>query len=230
MVKHRRMSAYPGRRLLACLLQASVAIGCNAAPELRPPRAQEAFEGLRSDAPISVTLVTGQGSIACHVDPVATPRGVAMFVGFALGRAAFLDPVTRQVTRRPLYRDLPIHRAVAGALLQTGDPKGDGTGSPGYRIEVESTKDDLARLSKPGALVLARYTAPPGRTDPTPPPPGQVIGSQFALLLIPMPHLVGLVTVIGHCESLEVAKQLSIDIADHRTPRKLIEVRVDGAP
>ena len=223
------MSAYPGRWVLAWLMQASVAISCSASPDLRPPLAEEAFEGLHANLPIDVTLVTDAGSIACRVDAVRTPRAAAMFIGFALGRAAFLDPSTQRVTRRALYRNLPIHRAVAGALLQTGDPRGDGTGHPGYRIEVEPAADDRERLSKPGALVLARYTSPPGRTDPNPPPPGQVLGSQFALLLIPMPHLVGLVSVIGRCENLELAKQLSIDIAEHHTARTLREVRIRGA-
>jgi peptidyl-prolyl cis-trans isomerase A (cyclophilin A) len=230
MVKHRGMSAYLEPRVVAWLMQLSVTMGCNASSELHPPRAHEVLAGLRSDAPIDVTLVTDGGSIACQIDARRTPRAVGLFVGFALGRATFLDPFTHRVTRRPLYRNLPIHRAVAGALLQTGDPKGDGTGDPGYRVEVEIAGDDRARLSKPGALVLARYTAPPGRADPRPPPPGQLLGSQFALLLIPMPHLVGLLSVIGHCDDLALAKRLSIDIAEQHIPRRLLEVRVHGAP
>jgi cyclophilin family peptidyl-prolyl cis-trans isomerase len=207
-------------------LGASVAVSCNTSPELRAPLPSEALAGLRSDAPIAAALVTDAGRIACRLDATRTPHATALFVGFALGRAAFLDPRTRRIERRPLYRDLPIHRAVAGALLQTGDPNGDGTGHPGYRIEVERAPDDLARLSKPGALVLARYTAPPGRADPRPPPAGHVLGSQFALLLIPMPHLVGSLSVIGHCDDLELAKRISIDIAEQRTPHRLLEVQI----
>ncbi|HKP62754.1 MAG TPA: hypothetical protein VJV78_38725 [Polyangiales bacterium] len=53
-----------------------------------------------------------------------------------------------------------------------------------------------------------------------------MLGSQFALALIPMPHLVGLVSVIGHCENLELARQISLDVAERRTPRRLLEVRI----
>ena len=219
-------SRHPGTVLIAALTHACVAIGCSAPPELRPPLPSEALAGLRADAPIDAALLTDAGRIGCRLDATRTPRAVALFVGLALGRASFLDPLTQRVTRRPLYRDLPIHRAVAGALLQTGDPKGDGTGYPGYRIEVEIAPDDLARLGRPGALVLARYTAPPGRADPRPPPAGQVLGSQFALALIPMPHLVGLVSVIGHCENLELARRISLDVSERHTPRRLLEVRI----
>jgi len=94
-------------------------------------------------------------------------------------------------------------------MVQSGCPAGDGTGTPGYRIEVEAREQDAVELAQPGALALARYTVPPGRADPSPPPLGHVIGSQFAITLVDMRHLAGQVSVIGRCQDLDVVRRIS---------------------
>src|SRR5262249_8270379 len=137
---------------------------------LEPPSVDVALEGLPHNAPIPIVLETTEGSIRCELDPVRTPKTTALFVGFATGRAAWRDPRTSQIVRRPLYSDLSVFRSIPDALLQTGCPLGDGTGTPGYRVPVESSDDDRARLARPGAIAFARYTAPPDRPDPNPPP------------------------------------------------------------
>jgi cyclophilin family peptidyl-prolyl cis-trans isomerase len=128
------------------------------------------------------------------------------------------------VVRRPLYQDLAVFRGTPGALMQTGCPIGDGTGHPGYRIPVEASDGDAARLGRPGALVLARYTPPPNRIDPAPPPPGDVIGSQFAVTLTDMGHLAGQVTVIGSCADLDVVARVAALVAGKERPVRLVRV------
>jgi peptidyl-prolyl cis-trans isomerase A (cyclophilin A) len=157
--------------------------------------------------------VTDAGTIRCSLDPGPAPRAVALFVGFASGRARFLDPKTQTVSERPLYRNLPFTRGVRSVLIQSGDLVGDGSGQPGYRIAVEVSPDDAARLSKPGALVLAPYHAPPGRIDPNPPPPGHVLGSQFAVLLTDMRHLAGQLSVLGRCDDLDLVGRIADQVA-----------------
>jgi peptidyl-prolyl cis-trans isomerase A (cyclophilin A) len=187
-----------------------------------------ALAGLARDAPIAVTLETDQGPIRCALDPARTPRAVSLFVGLATGRARWRDPRTGAVVRRPLYAELAFHRAIAGVMIQSGCPLGEGTGHPGYRIEVEPRADDAELLTKPGALLLARYTAPPFRTDPNPPPPGQVLGSQFAITLTDMHHLAGQVSVLGTCQELGTARRIAELVAGHRGSVRLIRVRVSG--
>lgn len=158
---------------------------------------------------IAAELNTSEGVVRCALTPARTPRGVALFVGLARGRAAWRDRRSGTVTHRPMYRDLLFFRAIANAMVQSGCPIGNGTGHPGYRIPVESTYDDAARLVRPGALLLARYQPAPGRVDPDPPPPGHVIGSQFVITLTDMSHLAGKVSVIGTCADLTVVARIA---------------------
>jgi peptidyl-prolyl cis-trans isomerase B (cyclophilin B) len=127
-----------------------------------------------------------------------------------------------------MYRDLAFFRAIPDALVQSGCPVGDGTGHPGYRLAVESSADDSQRLARPGALLLARYHPAPNRTDPAPPPPGHVIGSQFVIALADMSHLANAVTVIGSCSDLERVRAIALTVASGKRRVRLARVEVDG--
>lgn len=194
---------------------------CRARPDsapsaeaLEPPSVEEALAELPHDRPFPASLLTDRGTLHCELDPRPAPHAVALFVGLATGRARFREPATGTISTRPLYQNLPITRGVRSVLIQSGDPVGDGSGQPGYRIEVEASPRDAERLRTPGALVLARYQPPPGRPDPNPPPAGHVLGSQFAVLLTDMQHLAGRVSVLGHCGDLELARELAERVAD----------------
>lgn len=198
-------------------LAASLACCCCAAEAApQPPSLGDALAGLDPTAPLTATLHTSEGPIPCTLSPEKAPRAVALFVGLARGRAAWRDPQSGRVQRRPMYRDLHFFRAIAGALLQSGCPRNDGTGHPGYRLPVEAAPDDASRLSRPGALLLARYQPAPNRVDPAPPPAGQVIGSQFVIGLTDMHHLAGQVSVIGACSELSRARLLAQRVVDQQ--------------
>ena len=132
-----------------------------------------------------------------------------MFIGFARGLAPWRSPATGRIEKGPLYRDLAFHRVIDGVLVQTGCPRGDGTGQPGYRVPIERSRREREYLATAGALVMASYHAAPNRPDPDPPPPGAVIGSQFGITVMAMPHLLGAVTVIGRCRDLEVVGEIA---------------------
>lgn len=165
----------------------------------------------------------------CTVDAAKTPRGAALFIGLATGRAAHRDPQTESVTWSPLYRGRKFFRSIPDVYVQTGCPLDTGMGSPGYRIRPEPRDDDVARLTESGALVLLPYTPPPNREDPAPPPAGHTIGSQFAVTMTDMKHLAGTVTVLGRCSDVDVARSIARAREQGETPT-LIRATVEGAP
>jgi cyclophilin family peptidyl-prolyl cis-trans isomerase len=64
------------------------------------------------------------------------------------------------------YNSTTFHRIVAGFVIQGGDPKGDGTGGPGYSV-VEAPPKDLVYAK--GVVAMAKTGAEPAGTS----------GSQF---------------------------------------------------
>ncbi|HTV17159.1 MAG TPA: peptidylprolyl isomerase [Polyangiaceae bacterium] len=159
-------------------------------------------------AAIPIRLSTDEGSVHCTLDAERAPRAVSMFIGLATGRAAHRRPRDGVVTTEPLYQGLHFFRAVPGIFVQAGCPLDNGTGHPGYRIPPEPHADDAQRLAR-GALFLASYTAPPGRTDPDPPPPGHTLGSQFVIALTSMKQVAGDTTVLGRCQDLDIVERLA---------------------
>lgn len=195
--------------------------GSRAQP-LEAPLPSAILQGSWAGGPLEADLVTDAGTVICQLEPKRAPHASALFVGLATGRAAYQDPRTLRPSHGPFYRDQKIFRAIPNVYFQTGDPVGDGSGDPGYRIAVEPNSSDAEYLSTPGALVLARYQPPPGRDDPDPPPRGHVLGSQFAVLLTDMHHLASSVSVLGRCEDLDLARRIALDVG-HRTRAHRLE-------
>jgi peptidyl-prolyl cis-trans isomerase B (cyclophilin B) len=93
----------------------------------------------------TVTLKTNQGTFAFDLDVKNSPNTTASFA--ALVRKGFFDGFT-------------FHRIVPGFVIQGGDPKGDGTGGPGYTT-VDPPPSD-AKYTK-GVVAMAKTAAePPG--------------------------------------------------------------------
>lgn len=76
------------------------------------------------------TLHTTQGDIRVSLHAKETPKTVNNFV---------------YLSREKFYDNTVFHRVIAGFMIQGGDPKGDGTGSPGYRFDDEPFKGEYAR-------------------------------------------------------------------------------------
>jgi peptidyl-prolyl cis-trans isomerase A (cyclophilin A) len=176
--------------------------------DLEPPAPEQVLDGFAPLANIPVQLLTAEGVVHCSLDAERAPRAVASFVGLATGRGAHRDPRDGTLSSAPLYNQMHFFRAVPGIFVQTGCPLDNGTGHPGYRFPPEPHADDAVRLGR-GALFLASYTAPPGRSDLHPPLPGHTLGSQFVIALASMKHLAGKTTVLGHCEDLDVVERLA---------------------
>jgi len=80
---------------------------------------------------------TTKGNFRIDFDAAASYASVAHFWSLA---------------RDGAFNDLPFHRVVRGALAQTGDPRGDGTGDRGWHVPGES----LVATATRGDVGLAR--------------------------------------------------------------------------
>ena len=88
-------------------------------------------------------MKTNFGDVLLELFPEAAPRTVKNFLALAAGTRPFTDPRTGAQAKRPFYDGLTFHRVIKGFMIQGGDPKGDGTGGPGYRFEDEINADAL---------------------------------------------------------------------------------------
>jgi peptidylprolyl isomerase/peptidyl-prolyl cis-trans isomerase B (cyclophilin B) len=82
-------------------------------------------------------MVTSKGSMVFALDAIRAPRTVNNFVVLA---------------RYHFYEGIFFHRVIPGFVVQGGDPKGDGTGGPGYNFEDELPQAGRYQI---GSLAMA---------------------------------------------------------------------------
>ena len=100
-----------------------------------------------------------------------------------------------KLTEAGFYNGLAFHRVVADFVIQGGDPKGDGSGGPGYTINAEFN----SRKHLDGSLAMARASDPDSA------------GSQFYICLGPQEFLDGNYTVFGQTVAgLDVVQKIAI--------------------
>jgi len=114
---------------------------------------------------VVVTVSTTRGSFEAELLSRDAPMTVDSFA--ALARKGFFDGTT-------------IHRVVPDFVVQAGDPRGDGTGGPGYAL-----RDELNPLPYVRGRVGMALSGP------------DTGGSQWFVTLSRQPHLDGAYTVFG---------------------------------
>ncbi len=126
-----------------------------------------------------VIMETDSGTIVLELFPKEAPITVVNFL---------------KLVNRKFYDGLIFHRVIPGFMIQGGDPKGDGTGGPGWTIKGEFG----VRKHILGTLSMAR-TADPNSA-----------GSQFFICVAPAPRLDGQYAAFGQAISgAEVAVKIS---------------------
>jgi|GEM_PF-766290 cyclophilin family peptidyl-prolyl cis-trans isomerase len=116
------------------------------------------------------TIKTAKGNIVVEMYPKDAPLTVNNFV--LLAREGFYDGLT-------------FHRVEPNFVIQGGDPKGDGTGGPGYTIPAE-----IKIKHTKGAIAMARLGDQQN-------PRRESSGSQFYITLEATPFLDGAYTAFG---------------------------------
>lgn len=138
-----------------------------------------------------VTIETEKGKVIVELYPEAAPVTVDNFL-------TLID--------QGFYDGLTFHRYDAGFVIQGGDPKGDGSGGPGWTIPGEFQDANLRAKMPPhkrGTVAMARTRIPDSA------------GSQFYICLNPDPnrysHLEGKYTAFGQVvEGLDVVDRIRI--------------------
>ena len=131
-----------------------------------PPQADE-LEGYLERARTSqVRISTDKGDIVFTFFPDDAPNHSAAFI---------------KLTDAGFYDGLTFHRVEPGFVVQGGDPEGNGTGGPGYRLKAEFNKKPHLR----GTVAMARSSDP------------NSAGSQFYICLDDARFLDNQYTVFG---------------------------------
>jgi cyclophilin family peptidyl-prolyl cis-trans isomerase len=127
-----------------------------------------------------VRLTTTKGEIVVELFENQAPDTVGNFVS---------------LVEKGFYDGLAFHRVLPNFMAQGGDPKGDGSGGPGYEIYCEWDKPGARRHFR-GTLSMAHAGKNTG-------------GSQFFITFRPTPHLNNLHTAFGRViEGEEVLAKL----------------------
>lgn len=134
-----------------------------------------AMDALKGKDGIFAIMDTTKGQIALELYYKDTPLTVTNFVGLAEGT---LDATGG----KRFYDGLKFHRVIKDFMIQGGDPRGNGTGGPGYKFADEFL--DKYKFTGPGILAMANSGA-------------NTNGSQFFITHVETPWLNGKHTIFG---------------------------------
>ena len=109
------------------------------------------------------------------------------------------------LVKKGFYNGLCFHRVIEGFMIQGGDPKGNGTGGPGYTIRGEFSKNGFKNdlKHKRGVISMARSMMP------------NSAGSQFFIMHADAPHLDGqYAAVIDGMDVIDKIAEVNVDYND----------------
>ena len=149
-----------------------------------------------------VRLETSKGNVTIELFEDQAPGAVGNFVN---------------LVEKRYYDGLKFHRVLPGFMAQGGDPKGDGSGGPGYTIYCECTQEN-ARKHFRGTLSMAKTAEP------------NTGGSQFFLTFRPTSYLNGKHTVFGRVidgwDVLAKLQRVNPQAANQPEPDKILKAQV----
>lgn len=125
-----------------------------------------------------VIMETDMGTIKLELFPEVAPNHVMNFL---------------HLIDEQYYNGLTFHRVIKNFVIQSGCPKGDGTGNAGWIIDAEFNQ----ALHNPGTLAMARGNDPNSAS------------SQFYICLAQLPSLDHKYTVFGQTiEGMDVVNKI----------------------
>lgn len=152
-------------------LEATEAPAATDEPEADPTAETEDTEAAKVLPTFTITLENG-GVLRGELYPDIAPQSVGNFV---------------ELANSGFYDGLIFHRVIPGFMIQGGDPKGTGTGGPGWNIKGEFAQNGITNdlQHTPGVLSMARSQQ------------NDSAGSQFFIMVADSPHLNGAYAAFG---------------------------------
>jgi peptidyl-prolyl cis-trans isomerase B (cyclophilin B) len=135
--------------------------------------------------PVVTMVMEKGGTITAELYPEAAPNTVNNFIS---------------LVKKGFYDGLTFHRVISGFMIQGGDPRGTGTGGPGYCIKGEFRQNGFDNKLKHdrGVLSMARAMDPDSA------------GSQFFIMHAPAPYLDGAYAAFGKVtDGMEVVDSIA---------------------
>jgi peptidyl-prolyl cis-trans isomerase A (cyclophilin A) len=165
------------------------------AKEEKPKAAKDDKSKTTKGKPMFAVMETSMGTIKVKLFADEAPKTVDNFVALAEGTKEWKDPKTGKSKKEPLYNGTVFHRVIKKFMIQGGDPLGNGTGGPGYKIDDEF--NPKLKHSKPGILSMANAGPNTG-------------GSQFFVTVEPTPWLDNKHAIFGEVvEGMDVVQKIS---------------------
>lgn len=194
--------------LLTILSAAAVFVGCRSEQQ-KTEQKMEATAQVQSPNPApkpesaapvdsanpQVVMETDSGTIVLELFPKEAPVTVENFL---------------KLVNKKFYDGLIFHRVIPGFMIQGGDPKGDGSGGPGWTIKGEFG----VRKHLRGTLSMAR------RSDPN------SAGSQFFICVAAAPHLDGQYAAFGQVLSGIEAVDKIVSVTRDDNDRPLAPIHI----
>ena len=146
-------------------------------------------------------LDTDRGTIVIEFYPAVAPKTVENF---------------ETLSKKGFYNGLTFHRVVPGFVAQGGDPKGDGSGGPGYDLPAEISPVEKHLRGSVATARLGDAVNPDRKSS----------GSQFYICLAAQPGLDGQYTVFGGVvEGMDVVDKLKRGEPPSK-PDRIIQIQV----
>lgn len=153
--------------------------------------------------PIVTILMKDGKSMKIELYPEIVPNTVNNFIS---------------LVNKGYYDGVIFHRVISGFMIQGGDPKGLGTGGPGYTIKGEFYKNGFKQNNLKhlrGTVSMARTMMP------------NSAGSQFFIMHQNAPHLDGQYAAFGRViegmETVDAIASVQTDYADKPTCPQVME-------
>lgn len=142
--------------------------------------------------PIVTITMKGGDVIKLELYPEIAPNTVNNFIS---------------LVKKGYYDGIIFHRVIEGFMIQGGDPKGVGSGGPGYTIKGEFAKNGFKKNDlrhARGVISMARTMMP------------NSAGSQFFIMHQNAPHLDGQYAAFGKViEGIEVVDKIAAVETDY---------------